>query len=221
MVKYGMGYPFLTISRQVGAGGHMLAESLLAEMEQAPDRELFTGWTIFDAAECKKLLADANFRVTFPWIREESYRTNLGDFFYQVLAQQSPQMDAMGKLFKAIVGHARKGKYIFIGRGATCLTRSFPEGIRIRLIAPLALRIERTAEAHHSSKAAAAAFVKKHDAARKWLLRHYFNEDIDSPYLYHTVWNTAEVSIKEIAQILIHRLGRSLTFQTTDLVQDH
>jgi hypothetical protein len=117
-------FPFVTISRQTGAGGHLLAETLLEAMKKNPHRELFAGWSAFDAKECQAMLENARFRVTFPWLKEEIYRTNPVDFFYQVFGDQSPQMDVMSRIFKTIRHRAQQGKVIFIGRGATYLTQS-------------------------------------------------------------------------------------------------
>ena len=40
--------PFVTISRQAGAGGHSLADVMLGVFEQQPDRDTFSGWQIVD-----------------------------------------------------------------------------------------------------------------------------------------------------------------------------
>lgn len=144
----------------------MHCEKLLERMKKDPRRELFAGWSIFDAKECQTMLAEARFRVTFPWLKNEMYRTNLGNFFYKVFGDQSPQMDVMSRIFKTIRLRAEQGKVIFIGRGATYLTQSLHQGIRVRLIAPLSKRIERVVNACHINPPEARLLILRNDRAR-------------------------------------------------------
>jgi hypothetical protein len=40
--------PFVTISRQAGAGGHSLAGAMLERFSAQADKELFGDWQVFD-----------------------------------------------------------------------------------------------------------------------------------------------------------------------------
>ena len=57
-------YPFVTISRQTGAGGNRLAKAIVKEMEQLPNDPLFQGWQILDREICERLVADPELKVS-------------------------------------------------------------------------------------------------------------------------------------------------------------
>ena len=42
------GFPFVTISRQAGAGGHLLSYIILTELLKSKENDLFQGWHVFD-----------------------------------------------------------------------------------------------------------------------------------------------------------------------------
>ena len=58
----GYGYPFVTISREAGAGGHTLAYVLLTDFAGDHDQDLFGGWHVFDRELCEVIVQDHRFQ---------------------------------------------------------------------------------------------------------------------------------------------------------------
>ena len=54
-------YPFITISRQTGVGGHALADKMLEVFSEQEDVEVFGGWRIYDRALCDIVAEDPGF----------------------------------------------------------------------------------------------------------------------------------------------------------------
>lgn len=191
-------YPFVTISRQTGAGGHSLARALLGEMRKSND-PLFQDWFVFDAEMCQRIFQEAKLYVSFESLVTEEHLSEIEDIMSQLLAQRGPQTDIHYKLFKAIRLLAGFGKAIFVGRGAMCLTQALPAGIHLRLVAPLAVRTRRMMALHQAAEKEARAMIADQDEARAWLVKRYFGKNIEDPLLYHAVWNTHLVPAQEIA----------------------
>jgi len=194
---------FLTISRQAGAGAHTLAHAVLEEFAQEPEDPALAGWTLFDAAMCQKRLAEARLHVPLERLRAETLRSAMDDLGYQIFALQPPQDDILEKTFHIIQSLALKGKVIFIGRGAVAVTRCLPQGIHIRLVAPLSRRLERMAAYWQVPAVIARRRVLEEDDSRARLMRRYFGLDIDDPLLYDAVWNTDRLPTAHIAALLL------------------
>ena len=64
-------YPFVTISRQAGAGGHTLVHELVRQMDQVPQEEAFRGWHIFDIAAYEGLTRDPQLQVYLKKLSDE------------------------------------------------------------------------------------------------------------------------------------------------------
>ncbi len=196
-------YPFITISRQTGSGGHSLAEAILHLMERQPDRKLFGGWQIFDQELCRKVLEDPNMKVPLEWLLAERFRGDTDDFLSQIFAGTTPQLAVFHRTAKLIHAFAGAGKVIVVGRAGAFLTRDLPSGIHVRLVAPRALRVQSMIRQFKLSDSEADRQVSEQDASRALLVRSCFNgKDIEDPLYYDSVWNTSRVSPTVIAGVL-------------------
>src|SRR4051812_763915 len=72
--------PFITISRQAGAGGHALAHAILREMIARRGDPLWDDWSIFDASFCGEVFQRLRPRVPLTSLLNEDYRSPLMDF---------------------------------------------------------------------------------------------------------------------------------------------
>lgn len=196
-------YPFVTISRQTGAGGHTLAEALVAEMEKERGHSLFAGWQILDQELCKKIAEDPELKISMASLLSEEYRSEIEDMIDELTGLWSPQYKIIRKMFEMIRAFATFGKVIIVGRGGSCLTRGLPLGIHVRLVASLPSRIQRMMRLLNLPEKKAREVVGEQDRSRRKLLKDYFNRDIEDPLLYDVIWNTDTVPIPEIARTLV------------------
>lgn len=196
-------YPFVTISRQAGAGGHSLAEALLTRMEKEPD-PLFKGWQMFDQELCKRISEDPKLKVSMQSLLTEEYRTQVEDLLAGMVVGESSQEAVIKKTFETVRALATFGKVILVGRAGSCVTAGLPLGVHVRLAAPEPGRIRRMSERLHlSPEDAVRKMVRKQDQDRARLIKDYFSKDIDDPLLYDAIWNTGNVPMEIIASCII------------------
>jgi cytidylate kinase len=89
---------------------------------------------------------------------------------------------------------AGQGKVVIVGRGGQVALRDRPGTLHVRVIAPFDLRVQRLAERHHISPAAARAQARASDRERRSYLKRFYNVDVNDPGLYDLVISTAHLS---------------------------
>ncbi len=195
--------PFITISRQTGAGGHSLAEALLDRMRESHS-SLFEGWQILDQKLCEKVLDDPQMKVSLESLLTEKFVKDMEDYLSQIFAGRSPQIAVFHKIAGIVRTFASIGKVIIVGRAGSLLTRDLPLGVHARIVASKESRVATMMRQFHLSKAEAEAQVREQDRSRANLVKTYFNgKDIDDPLLYDMVWNGDSVPIPAIASFLL------------------
>ena len=190
--------PFITISRQAGAGGSSLAEAILQEMK-GRGGFLFDGWRVLDRDLCEILAKDPELTVFLDALARERFRGQLEDYLAQMIARETPQLVVLKRIFKTIRAAASVGKVIVVGRGGCCVTRGLPLGIHIRLVAPRPERLEAIMRRYGLERRKADNELEDEDLSRARLVRTCFNRDIADPLLYDATWNTAAVPMASIA----------------------
>ncbi len=192
-------HPFVTISRQTGAGGHTLAKTLLKRMDQEKN-PLFDDWQMFDHELCMKILQDPKLKVSLRALLNEEYHSQIADMIYELIEGYSPQSKVVATIFQALRTLATFGKVILVGRAGSCVTRALPGGVHVRLVDAKPNRIRRMEEIFHLTEEQAKKQVQEQDVARARLVKDYFNRDIEDPLLYDVVWNTDTVPMEMIAE---------------------
>ncbi len=191
--------PFVTVSRQAGAGGRTLAGAILEEFAKRETEPQLQGWSTFDEELCSMIVSDPELNVSFRELVTEDYRTRADDFV-SVLLGKSFQDDVQKKIAVAVRQLALAGKAILIGRGAALITRDLERGVHLRLCAPIEARVQHMSGAFDISETEAARWVKEQDRSRARMVKSRFGRDIDDPLLYDAVWNTDRVPMPVIAR---------------------
>ena len=204
-------HPFVTISREAGAGGHRLAETLLKQMQAHERIPLFRGWQMMDQALCRGILENPKLKVSLDAVLTEDLHSEVEDIVNSLLGGFTPQAQVMIEVFKTIRTLATFGKVIIVGHGGVCLTRELPNGIHVRLVAALPNRVRRISELFHLSEREAQEMVEKSDRSRARLLKTHFSKDIDDPLLYDVTWNTDSVSMEEISSYIVDLIESRVT----------
>ena len=206
-------HPFITISRQAGAGGHELAESLLEVFAAQDDQPLFGGWQVFDRKLCEIVAEDPAYTRSMESLVAEEYRTKTDEFFSQLLGPTIDQDLLMLHVFEVVRAVASIGKSIIVGRAGSEVTRGMSPGVAVRLIAPEDVRIVRAMDFYDLDERTARDKARRLDESRARLLKKHFRVDIDDPTRYDAVWNTGEAPIPAIAEsiavTLQHKMAAS------------
>ena len=191
----------ITISRQTGSGGHVVAEKL-AEYLQAhtPDESL--PWTVFDRNLVEKVLSEHHLPSRLARFMPEDRIPEVTDTIDELFGLHPPSWTLVRQTAETILHLAKVGNVILLGRGANVITRDLDYVFHVRLVGSIERRVRRLQELSQLSEAAARALVGREDLGRRRYLRKYFNRDIDDPLLYHLVVNTDLVSTQEAARII-------------------
>ncbi len=212
-------HPFVTISRQAGAGGTTLADRLLEAFAEQENQELFGGWQVFDRRLCEIVAKDPNYRHSVDALLTEEYPSRTADFFRQVIGSTIDHGVLMDRVFRVVRSLAAIGKAIIIGRAGSQVTKDMPNGLSLRLVSAEERRIQHLAELEDLTERKARAEVRRRDDARARLLKTHFNVDINDPAGYDLTWNTGTCTSEEMVDTIVtmlgHRAMRTVSRQVT------
>jgi cytidylate kinase len=202
--------PAVTISRETGAGGLSVAERL-AERLRGGQGAGECPWTVFDKNLVVKVLEDHQLPKRLAQFMPEDRVSYIADALEELLGLHPSSWKLIHQTAETILHLAELGNVILVGRGANMITRDLSHVLHVRLIGSMERRQERVEVRHKIQAAAARRFIAREDAARKRYVRKHFDQDIESPLLYHLVINTDWVTIDEavslIAGVLLERSG--------------
>ena len=105
-----------------------------------------------------------------------------------------------------IYEYAVKDNVIVIGRGGNYLMRDIPYVLRIRLTAPLELRVKRMMKEEHVGEKEARRDIARIDEARADYVRKNYGRDWEDLRHYDMVFNSGSDSYEDIAKILVSTL---------------
>lgn len=196
-------FPFITISRQAGAGGNALATVLENEIQKLHAETLFRGWQVCGQELCHMVGQDPKLKDLVDSLRRTEYHSQAEDMLTQLIHGSASQDLVVKKMFHLIRTFALHGKVVFVGRGSTFLTGDLPLGIHVYLEASMESRVKRMMEALNVDAKKAREAVDEKDKAKAELVKTFFHKDIRDPLLYDIVWNTDHVPVPEIAKLLI------------------
>jgi cytidylate kinase len=196
-------FPFVTISREAGAGGHLLSYVLTTDFLQQEDRDLFGGWHVFDRQLCEIVAEDPELRTSVDDLLAERYESSVHEFLEGVFTGRSRCYMECKRTFRVVRILAMLGKVILVGRVGASVTRDLPMGVHIRLVAPEASRVRWMMKKLHLSKAGAEDAVRRQDQDRHRMAKSFFSVDISDPLLYDTVWNSEKADPHVISHSII------------------
>jgi len=182
----------VTISREPGSGGSILAEKLAEKLS----------YNIFHRELMQKMAESANISSRMLETLDEKGLSVLEDWIASLVNERHLWPDQYLKHLLKIIGTIGKhGKAVIIGRGANFI---IPSGKRlsIRVISPLKVRVKNVCSDSGISPDEAERHIIRADADRKAFIRKYFNADITSPNHYDIVINTGALSIDAVVQAI-------------------
>ena len=191
------GIPVVTVSREPGSGGRIVAQRLSARLEF----EVFHQEVLHEMANraevSRQLLATLDERglsILEDWISSLVYDRHLWpDEYLQHL------MNVVGTIGK-------HGRAVVVGRGANFILPP-EQRFRVRITASRKLRIEKVARNFDLSPAEAKRRVIKTESNRKAFIRKYFNADIADPTNYDLVINTDALTVENAVDVIGAALG--------------
>jgi len=201
--------PFVTISRQTGAGAADLAEKL-AERLNASDKTA-RAWMSWDRELVERVAADHHLSKDLVQNLGEPGQGWLTDFLAGLSSSSDTSLEESGVyhlVTKLIATIAAAGKAIIVGRGGVFVTRGLPGGIHVRLVAPMEKRIEEIARRTKGTQSQAARYVHAADAARRAFYHRYWPKGSIEPETFTVTFNSAELTVEQMVDCLAEWINK-------------
>jgi len=193
--------PFVTISRETGAGGIHFGE-LLVQYLNSNDRLRKNEWKSFERNLVERIAQEHNLSVEMAKYIPERKISEMQDVLEQLFALHPSEESMIRKASNTILHLAMLGDVILIGRGANIITRHLAGGVHIRLIDTLERKIKNIQDIFSIGKSEAAKFIREEDKGRKLYIKKFFSSDIEDPSLYSAVINLGRISTDDAIQIV-------------------
>jgi hypothetical protein len=196
--------PFLTISRQFGCYGFSLGLLLLEILnEEAPPGKV---WKIYNREVLQRLATESNLAAEM-LDRERRTRPRLiVDFFRSLSRERIPSgYEIRNRITTIIRGLAVEGYAILIGQGGAGATQDLPNGLSIRLEAPLEWRVQQVAYREGLNETQAKLRIKAVEEEREYLRKIYEAKFGRKPP-FHLAYDCSIFTLAQIAQHIVYAM---------------
>jgi cytidylate kinase len=182
----------IAVSRETGARGTSVAREL--------GRRL--GWAVYDQELLKMIAQEMGLRENLVQSVDEKHvswlRETLAAMSLDPIVSESAYVRHMVETVASLGAH---GNCVIVGRAGSFLLP--PETtLRVRLIAPVAERVEYMIQEFKLTRAEAEKRVRTTDRDRENFVREYFRKDATAPLNYDLVLNVARYSTAACAELI-------------------
>lgn len=186
--------PFITITRQEGAGAIELAQSLTTHLNQA---DADPPWKAYDRELIEQVAQDHGIAQDLIASLPDRPHSLLLDLAEGMRFDSSRPTDeaVYAKVIATIRSLARLGHSIIVGRGGVFCTQDLPAGIHLQLVAPLSYRLERFAQAHELNPAEARRRLEQIEQNRDAFIRRFWPKVDHLSDRFTLTINTAKVPV--------------------------
>ena len=172
-------------SREPGSGGSLMAAKLARDLE----------FDLFDREIIQDIAESAHISARILETLDEKGLSVLEESLAAVIRGRHLWPDELMRHLLKVVGTIGKhGRAVIVGRGAHYIL-PLDETLKVRVIAPMALRIYNVAHELGIEEGEAERMILKNDANRRSFSRKYFYADVTDPLQYDLIINAARVSV--------------------------
>ncbi len=173
----------ITISRQFGAGGELLAKKLANELN-------------FRLIDRKAILAALTEMGLSPQLLKFDEQATKGE------DAEKRQRFYLTALHEHLLSLAEKESYVLVGRGGQFLFRRRPDAFHVLVCAPFNQRVQWVHEIYNLEKSPASLLVREHDRRKRRYLRQVFDRAWLDPEAYDLVVNTKTLTPQGAAALV-------------------
>ncbi|MFL5460251.1 MAG: AAA family ATPase [Gemmatimonadales bacterium] len=204
----------LTISREYGAGGSEIGVLLGEKL----------GWLVIDHELVRRLAARLSCDEG-DVVAMDEHAPSFLERLAAVATVTAPESrvhsspwttdpDCVAAAAREVLLEAAKNPpAIIVGHGGNCLFRGRPDVLRVRVVAPFDLRVQRVARRTGAPAQRVAADVRRRDADREHYLQRYYKTDMNEPCSYDVQINTGTISLESAARLVLGLIGSDVLSQ--------
>ncbi len=195
--------PFITISREAGAGGRTLMRRMVDRLNKLdPAKPGQQPWAGFDRELVEKVAKDHKMHQSLVELLGEQCHSWLYDVFAG-LSSQTTESQVYRRVAETIRGLALGGRAVIVGRGSVFVTQNIPLGIHIQIVAPFEHRVEQMAHVMKTGTKPAANEVHRIDQNRASFYKRYWPNTPLSPSVFTLTLNSAAISEEKMADAVL------------------
>ena len=180
----------LSISREYRSGGREIGRAVARELQ-------------YEFVDKERILLDLK-------ASGEKWR-NLAEDLDEVQPTLWEKFDWEYRAFISLIecyiyDHALKDRVVIIGRGSNILLADIPQALKVRLTAPLEVRVEKVMREKEMDRRTALWLIEKTDRTRAGYVQSVYGINWEDPKYYDRVFDTGIQSYKEVTGILVEAL---------------
>ena len=199
----------VTISREYGSGGGEIAQRLAARL----------GWQLVDhevVARVARELGMSQDEAAEQDERAESFVARLLNNLQVIepnvlinppLAHPHDVQAYHAAVCRVVEAAAEEGRVVIVGRAGQFVLRQHRDVLHVRVVAPLAQRIQYVARRERLDEAGARARIQDKETNRARYVQTFYRSRTDDPHLYDLVVNTAILSLDDAVALIAQALG--------------
>jgi cytidylate kinase len=175
----------ITIARELAALGEEVAREL----------SRITKYKLIDREYLEKRLTDYGLSAE----KREKYDEKKPGFWASLSQERD---DYLHFLKAALFEEAGGGDCIVVGRGGSAVFKTVPSLVSIKLVSPLALRIERVMKSYGCDERHALQIVEESDHNRIGFHKYFFSSDWLDPRSYDMTLSSSKLESAQLAKII-------------------
>lgn len=199
----------ITISREFGAGGSLVAERAARAL----------GWRLADNDFVSRVAARSGVPEETVALRDER-APGFREWLLRALARAAPELiaspsplpsaeleeAALVKVTESVVADlAAEGRIVLVGRAAPAVLARKTDVIHVRVVAPRADRIRAVMARRQLGPADAVRLMDETDENRRRYHREYYDRDWADPTHFHLVLNTGLLGYDGAGDLIVDR----------------
>ena len=213
--------PFLTISRQAGAGGHTIGQRLVEKLNEVDPAE--QPWALWDKDLVEKVLSESHLEREMVESLGESHQSWMQEFLSGLSAVgDTSEAKVYQRVATTIRALAAMGRVAIVGRGGVYVTRHMPGGIHLRLVAPFENRVCFMARQFQLSHDDAVVRVHELDRQRNAFYHRYWPSEVLSAESFTLTINTAvadeEWAVQSVIPLILRKSQAMVAGLSTNII---
>jgi len=175
----------ITIARELAAHGEEVAREL----------SRITNYKLIDKEYLEKRLGDYGLAED----KREKYDEKKPGFWASLSQERD---DYLHFLKSALFEETTSGDCIVVGRGGAAVFKSVPSLVAIKLVSPLALRVERVMKSFACDERHALQIVEESDHHRQGFHKYFFSMDWSDPRSFDLTLNSEKGDAAKVARLI-------------------
>jgi cytidylate kinase len=188
----------VALSREAGANGALVARAVGERL----------GWWVYDPELLERVAAEMGQHARLVEGLDERRQSWLAECLESFSSTPTVSEDAYVRhLLATVLALAAHGNCVIVGRGVPQVLPAATT-LRVRVVAPLDVRVEVIRQRLGLDRAAAARWVEKTDDERAGFVRHHFHKDPADPCGYDLMVNSGRFAVAECSEFIVEALHR-------------